>query len=213
MVVLPVQVPVVGEQQFDMKNALIVFVKNLQAGKVKTRLAATLGEDKALRIYQYLLSFTYQTINSASADKFVFYSEYVNENDIHSYASRLQSGENLGERMQNAFIEIFKIGYQKAVIIGSDSLEITSDLINEAFAFLDDQDVVIGPARDGGYYLLGMKCLNKELFEDIHWSSPSVFKSTLDKVTRKGLSHRKLKELGDIDEEQDWLLYESRVGL
>ncbi|WP_207428996.1 TIGR04282 family arsenosugar biosynthesis glycosyltransferase [Pedobacter sp. SYSU D00535] len=213
MAVQRVLAPAAEEQRPDMENALIIFVKNLQMGKVKTRLAATVGEEKAYAIYSYLLKYTYRTAERVNADKYVFYSDFIPEQDLHRFSSQLQSGQDLGERMKNAFRQILDAGYKKAVIIGSDSLEITSKIVDQAFSALEESEVVIGPATDGGYYLLGMKFLHEELFEDIPWSSADVLKKTMRAVKLNGHTHTLLTELSDIDEEQDWLRFAANVEL
>ena len=196
-----------------MKEALIVFVKNLVKGKVKTRLAATAGDDKAYKVYNYLLNYTYSVVTDVPASKYIFYSDHADEFKGLAYKSFVQTGVDLGDRMQHAFKEVFDEGYHKVVIIGSDTLEITPDLIKEAFQKLNDYDVVIGPALDGGYYLLGMTSLYQELFEDIAWSSPTVLESTLQVLRKSGHSFTLLKALNDIDTEEDWLPYDGTIVL
>lgn len=194
-----------------MKSALLIFVKNLERGKVKTRLAAAVGDDGAYRIYKYLRDYTYQAAAGVAADKYVWYSDFPEEDDGHSYHREVQSDTDLGERMQNAFAKVFGLGFGKAVIIGSDNLEITSAIINEALDLLDETDVVIGPASDGGYYLLGMKALHPQLFTAIAWSTGQVYGTTVNRINQMGLSYQNLIELRDIDEEQDWNFFKSRV--
>ncbi|WP_207420680.1 TIGR04282 family arsenosugar biosynthesis glycosyltransferase [Desertivirga brevis] len=192
-----------------MDKAVIVFVKNLQMGKVKTRLAATLGNDEALRIYKFLIDHTYKTVSRVSANTFVFYSTLIEEKDTHLFEKRLQSGPDLGVKMKNAFRHMFDSGYERVVIIGSDCPEITPDIIEQAFDALKGSDVVVGPAVDGGYYLLGMGALHEELFEQVEWSTNSVFETTIKIIRQQGLSYSLLPELRDIDEEQDWQMYQS----
>src|SRR5450432_3229162 len=106
-----------------MTSALIIFVKNPVLGKVKTRLADALGEENALLIYQKLLQHTFLITTNISADKYVFYMEYINHNDLWKnelYKKELQAGNDLGERMKNAFELLFQKAYKEVVIIGSD---------------------------------------------------------------------------------------------
>jgi rSAM/selenodomain-associated transferase 1 len=107
--------------------------------------------------------------------------------------------------MAGAIAETIERGLSKVVIIGSDCLEIGEEHIRQAYLYLDEADIVIGPASDGGYYLLGMKMLHPNLFEGIAWSSDEVLKATLTKSKAQGLSHRLLEVLSDIDELEDYL--------
>jgi uncharacterized protein len=187
-----------------MKNALIIFVRNPILGKVKTRLAATMGNEKALQVYIHLLQHTKSITQNTAVTKFVFYADYINDNDIwNGYEKKLQSGNDLGERMQNAFEKTFALGYKSVCIIGSDCYEITTEIINEAFENLTFCKTVIGPASDGGYYLLGMQTPIKDLFSDIEWSTKNVFIETVNKINTQGLTCHLLTWLNDVDEEKD----------
>lgn len=187
------------------KNALIIFVKNLIPGHVKTRLATTLGNDAAMNIYQQLLKVVHDNIQGADVDKVVFYSDFI-ENDIWQnsiFQKEVQKGKNLGERMNNAFESLFLAGYEKVVIIGTDCPALDESIIHTAFAKMSDSDVVIGPATDGGYYLLGMKKLHPFLFQNVEWSTSSVLTQTIDLCKINELTYFLLNELSDIDEEKD----------
>jgi uncharacterized protein len=189
------------------KNAIIIFVRNPVSGKVKTRLAKTMGDDKALLIYQLLLEHTRQVTGNLHCDKFVYYSDHIDENDDWKnslYKKRLQSAGDLGERMANAFETLFTSGYQRLVIIGSDCLDLNSDLINEAFNRLSEVNVVFGPSTDGGYYLLGLKVpYPPGLFENKSWSTDTVLPDSLKTLEATGTSYQLLIPLNDIDEESD----------
>jgi uncharacterized protein len=189
-----------------MNEALIIFVRRPAFGKVKTRLAATLGNEAALKIYRLLLQHTFNITAGLKADKFVFYADVIDEQDMWSaegFYKMLQADAGLGLKMQTAFSEVFSRGYQKAVIIGSDCFELTTHLINQAFEMLDKNDIVIGPARDGGYYLLGMKQLYPALFENKKWSTATVLNDTLGDVAQLNLLCALLPQLTDIDEAGD----------
>lgn len=149
-----------------MKNVLIIFTKNPLYGKVKTRLAATVGNDKALEAYKTLTNHTHAITYYLNCSKIVFYTDEIVEDGIwKDYQKQLQHGTDLGERMMNAFEYVFQNEYLKAVIIGCDCPELTEQIIKKAFEHLDKYDVVIGPAADGGYYLLGMKKLYESYFK------------------------------------------------
>ena len=151
------------------KELLFVFVRNPELGKVKTRLAAAIGDQKALDIYNFLLQHTKQVTQNLPCDKAIYYSVKIRENDLwneDSYQKHQQYGTDLGSRMQQAFINSFADGYEKAVIIGSDLPDLKEQHIVEAFQQLDSNDVVLGPAKDGGYYLLGMKIMQPDIFQN-----------------------------------------------
>ncbi|MEP7253972.1 MAG: TIGR04282 family arsenosugar biosynthesis glycosyltransferase, partial [Ginsengibacter sp.] len=166
-----------------MKSALIIFVRNPVLGKVKSRLAATLGPEKALEIYKALLKHTRDISVDLFCDKFIFYEDFVNENDLWPndvYKKYLQEGSDLGSRMEKAFKQLFDSRYEKVVIVGSDCYELSDNAIKNAFYLLSENDIVIGPASDGGYYLLGMKKFIPQLFEDKKWSSETVYIDTIN---------------------------------
>jgi len=183
-------------------NALVIFIKNPQKGHVKTRLAAAIGEDRALVVYQELLQITKNVTDQVACYKQVWYSKYVESKDlwpIETYSKHLQVGADLGARMQNAFKEAFTRSFEKVVIIGSDCVDLSPSIIDRAFQLLEDQEVVIGPARDGGYYLLGMASFYPALLRGKRWSSPSVLKYTLIQLNEAAIPYQLLPKLNDID--------------
>lgn len=192
-----------------MSKALLIFIKNPKKGKVKTRLASTLGDDMALKIYMELLEHTRNLAEQIDATRLVYYSDFIDSNDEWSpdhFEKRVQSGEDLGERMANAFREVLK-AHQKAVIIGSDCASLTVNIIKDGFRHLDSNDFVMGPAMDGGYYLLGMNAFYPEVFQDIEWSTETVAAYTIDKIDAIKKSFSLLPLLSDIDHEEDWKKY------
>ncbi|MEO5650649.1 MAG: TIGR04282 family arsenosugar biosynthesis glycosyltransferase [Ginsengibacter sp.] len=186
-------------------NALLIFVKNLIAGHVKTRLAATLGNDAAIDIYKQLLINLHDKIGLLEVDKIVFYSNFIEEDiwEEDLFQKEIQEGNDLGERMKNAFKSLFTAGYKKIIIIGTDCPGINKNILEKAFLNLDNVDVVIGPATDGGYYLLGMKNEYSFLFQNIEWSTEVVLQQTIHLCNQNRLSYFLLPELCDIDEEKD----------
>jgi len=182
------------------KNLLLIFTRNPELGKVKTRLAKTVGNETALEIYKYLLQKTRDISIQVSSDREVYYSVKIRSNDIwdsKNYQKNQQVGEDLGIRMQNAFKNGFDAGYKKVVIIGSDLYDLTSENIEKAFTELDNNDVVLGPAEDGGYYLLGMNLLHSTIFKNKKWGTQTVRKDTLTDLKDKKV--HLLEELNDID--------------
>ena len=189
-----------------MKDLLIIFYRNPELGKVKTRLAKTIGDEKALAIYLKLANHTRVITQDLQVDKAVYYSHFIDTEDAwptQHYKKKLQSGQDLGEKMLHAFEEGFQNGYQHICIIGTDCFELDSMIIKESFDLLKIKDAVLGPAKDGGYYLLGMNQLLKEAFQNKEWSADSVASSTLQDFKNKKLSCALLLELTDIDEEKD----------
>jgi len=189
-----------------LKSAIIIFVRNPVLGKVKTRLAKQLGDGVALSVYKKLLNHTHSVLSDASADRFVFYADYINENDLwenNLYHKHLQSGDDLGERMKNAFQLLFKKNYNKVVIIGSDCFELSKEIIEEALTQLETSQIVIGPAADGGYYLLGMNAFYPAAFNNKQWSTETVFEDTIKDITLAGCSYYSLPKLRDVDTADD----------
>ena len=192
-----------------MENALIIFIKNIVPGKVKTRLAATVGNEKAVKIYQALLERTRQAALKTKADLHVFYSTNIEANDLWDdsiFIKKTQRGNNIGKRMSNAFVDIFP-KYKNAVLIGGDIAHLSTDILNEGFEKLNSHDFVLGPAYDGGYYLIGMKEPAPSIFENINWSTDSVTQKTIENMTALGKTFSLLPTLSDIDYEEDWIKY------
>ncbi len=197
------------------RSVLVIFVKNSEAGHVKTRLAESVGEEEALCIYEALLLYTKQVTEPLRTDKQVWYSRQIPESDIWDgkYKKKKQRGDDLGRRMSNAFNKVFENGFGKAVIIGSDCAQLTTAIIEEAFEMLGEYDAVVGPSKDGGYYLLGLRRFDTELFQGIEWSTPRVLSQTLEKMRQLGLSLYMLKELNDVDTIEDWDEVKSKIDL
>ena len=165
------------------KKAIIIFVRNPELGKVKTRLAKSVGDESALKIYNFLLQHTVKITEKLNVDKYIYYSENIYRNDMWNpdiFRKKLQTGNDLGERMENAFSEIFGMGYEKVLIVGSDIYELEQKDIENAFESLETSKFVIGPATDGGYYLLGMTQLKPEIFQNKTWGTNSVLEETLN---------------------------------
>ena len=187
-----------------MKDALIIFTRNPELGKCKTRLAKTIGDEAALHVYKHLLNHTAKVAREVPAERYVFYSENIIEDDIWDsrfFKKQLQAGCDLGERMHNAFKYLFLKGFEKVVIIGSDLLDLDKHHIQDAFQKLNEFDVVLGPAKDGGYYLLGMKKNHPIIFKNKSWGSSSVRKDTLHDL--KEVDVFLLETLNDIDTFED----------
>ena len=183
------------------KEALIIFVRQPVAGCVKTRLAADIGPEAALFVYRELLAHTRSVCTQLAVDKYLFYANTIADQDDwdDTYHKQIQQGNDLGERMQHAFSQVFGMGYERVCIIGSDCLELSADNVKEGYSLLQDNDFVIGPAKDGGYYLLGMRHRLKPVFDAINWSTSNVFQQTVEKINLLQNSLALLPVLADID--------------
>ena len=180
---------------------LLIFIKNPIQGKVKTRLGKDLGHHQAVEIYKKLLEVTRLAALGVNAARQLYYGDFINHEDNWSpqdFEKKLQHGSDLGVRMHEAFVKGFDEGYKKIVIIGSDCPEMDAQTLEEAFRKLEDHNVVIGPANDGGYYLLGLS-QKVNIFENVDWSTESVFDQTLALVKKQGLSRALLPEKTDLD--------------
>lgn len=189
-----------------MKSALIIFLKYPELGRSKTRLAKDVGNENALKVYIELLEHTYLISNQLKTDKYLFYDKVTANkmpwgDDIYHTAYQIES--DLGGRMHNAFEELFAKGYERLVIIGSDCYELTQNIIKQAFELLNTSDAVIGPAKDGGYYLLGLRKMIPQLFSDVAWSTDEVFSATVKTLENLQLTYTTTPILSDIDTIED----------
>ena len=186
-------------------NALIVFARRPALGQVKTRIAKTMGDAGALLVYEKLLDKTRETIQHLSASVFIYYSEQSGpEADWGRKVEVVyQQGRDLGARMQNAFQECLT-KHERVVLVGSDCPGITPGIVNDAFEALNNSEVVLGPTEDGGYYLIGMKSLQNDLFENMMWSTSNVYEETIQRLENNDTSYLSLPLLFDVDEEEDY---------
>jgi rSAM/selenodomain-associated transferase 1 len=197
-----------------MNEAVCILMKYPEEGKVKTRLAETAGREAALRVYSELCRKTLAEADKTGREVFVFVEpkEKIRETaELFGIDGNIfpQSSGDLGERMYRAFARIFLSGCDSAVLIGTDIPELDSVIMEEAFDRLYEEDAVICPAEDGGYCLIGFRkeTIYSSVFTGIEWSSPSVLKTTLEKLSGYGLRCALLKELCDIDTEEDLKKY------
>lgn len=188
------------------ENCIIIFIKYPEHGKVKSRLAKDLGDNLALEIYQTFVYDLLSLLAKTNYDfKIAYYPPEAGEKVKnwlgYNYNYLPQKGDDLGEKMKNTFIDIFNEGYKKALIIGSDSPDLNKEIFDEAFFSLKEVDAVIGSAFDGGYYLIGF---NKnrflpKIFDNILWSSSSVFQDTMKIFEKYYYNTHNLKKWRDID--------------
>jgi len=174
--------------QNNKETALVIFAREPKKGKVKTRLARDLPVHLVLRLYR---AFVQDVLNLAQkvqcSQRFIFYAGTgASIPFLRRFARRFhlkrQTGKDLGIRMYNAFVRCQREGFEKVVLIGTDCLTIKPQDIDRAFQKLSQYDCVLGPSRDGGYYLIGIKDPKKAMFDHIPWSTEDVLKKTLKKA-------------------------------
>lgn len=185
------------------KNLLIVFVKNIKLGNVKTRLAKTIGNQDAVDVYKILVNKTEEVTTSISVDKHIYFSDEIDSTKWINNFKTVQKGNDLGERMKNAFNNGFSKGYNKIILIGSDLPDISETILINAFKNLESNDTVFGPAEDGGYYLVGMKQLHNCIFDNKAWSTSHLLNDTLEELKSQTISIELLRTLNDIDTFED----------
>ncbi len=200
-------------------DILLVFIKNPIKGKVKTRLAATIGDQQALLIYQKLLMVTKMLAEESGVCNWVYYSDEIIENDIFSTGDFIKKKQlqtpDLGARMKAAFEDAFAAGAKKTVIIGSDCPELTPTYLHEMFAALDNAGMSICPTEDGGYAALGLCQVFNTLFEGIEWSTQHVFKETIHHFIQANTNLPYFCtqiSLRDIDTYEDYQYYKEKYN-
>lgn len=208
-------------------KALALFFKVPEQGKVKTRLAKKIGEEKALLIYKGLLKKTIQVVeiycDSAKVEPFGFYEGLLSKEVLTFFSSLSrwrfypQRGQTLGERLKNAGIYLFKKGFKRLIFIGADCPFIKATHLERAFRFLERHSVVIIPSEDGGYVLLGLTyTLGDKLsiiFDDLPFETSELLNQTLIRLKNKSLSHVLMPPLYDIDTFDDYVRYRYEWGI
>lgn len=190
------------------RSGLIIFLRAPVQGTVKTRLAATLGDFDTLVIYRKLMEMTLTLAATSNMTVYIFYDgplSVIPTQTSFNYINQI-SGD-LGERMQHAFEYVLQY-HDKSIIIGSDCPYITHNDLSEAEGMLDKYDCVIGPADDGGYYLLGCKKVNPAFFQSIPWSTETVLEETIRRIKKTTMTYYLLRTLQDIDSAEDWYTYQ-----
>ncbi len=179
-------------------------------------MAKDLGDEKTLGVYKYLLKYTSDIALAVNCHRFVFYSGYVHIGDSfddNCFTKFVQEGETLGARMELAFNKVFAVGHQNICIIGSDCYQLQPSHIHEGFEGLKEHDLVIGPATDGGYYLIGMKQTHSFLFQQKDWGTSSVFDDSITDLTQRKLTWHELEQLNDVDTVEDLMSTDILVNL
>ena len=186
------------------KKLLIIFAKNPILGKVKTRLAKSIGDEKALEIYQFLLGNIQSEIQPLAVDVEVHYTHFIDHEDDWQHdrlKKKMQIEGDLGEKMGYAFEQAFAKGYQQVIGIGTDIYDLKAADIQAGFIQLETYDFCLGPANDGGYYLIGMTEYQPKLFQNKSWSTSSVLQETLQDLAGENVAL--LTEKMDVDTIED----------
>ena len=187
-------------------DALIIFAKNPDQNQVKSRLAQDLGEDQASTVFHKLFLYTKEITKKLNCDKSVYYSNRIDNNDLWDnmiYSKALQHSATKGDRMSDVFTRAFAEGKQRVIIIGTDCIDLESYMIKEAFAVLENNDVVLGPSKTGGYYLLGMSKFLPTLLLEKDWESENLLMDTILDLKNLEAKYYLLKTLGDIETAYD----------
>lgn len=190
---------------------LLVFVRAPEAGRVKTRLAAAIGDGAALRVYRRLAEHTMEVARALAAEGVEVRVHHAPAGAGAAVRAWLGGGPvylpqaegDLGMRMRDAFARAFADGADRVVIVGSDLPGLSAPLLRHAFGLLDGCAAVVGPARDGGYYLLGLREMIGGLFAGMEWSTPAVLAATLHRLRAAGADPAMLPALADVDTVQD----------
>jgi rSAM/selenodomain-associated transferase 1 len=190
-------------------DVLLVFSKAPRPGEVKTRLAEAIGARAAAELYQVLAAEVMRRTQPASREyrRVVFFTPGDARPDMESWMPGetflAQQGSHLGDRMARAFDEVFRAGARRAVLVGSDVPRLSRQHVVEALSLLDQHDLALGPARDGGYYLVALRQSRPSLFDELAWSTPAVLERTIERAGAAGLRVGLLEALPDIDTLED----------
>ena len=191
----------------------MVFLKEPVSGKVKTRLAESIGPDQACKAYLQMVDVLLNRLKSFP-DVHLLITDTESGSDLSKWIMNpqwktcTQSEGDLGYRMSSAFRDSFDQGYDKVLLIGSDCPEVGKSDLEMAINKLEKSDLVLGPSRDGGYWLIGMKALHQTVFKGISWSTEFVLEQTLKQAEKERLSCSLLRTLTDIDKVSEWREFE-----
>lgn len=188
-----------------MEKGLLIFAKKPVPGKVKTRLAKDIGDEAACQIYRQLLFYTFDVAEKANVYVIACLTEedQITLDAVPYTEFYEQAAGDLGKKLLYAFDSAFKKGFEKLIVLGTDCADLTSDILEDAYNQLNKNDVVIGPAKDGGYYLLGMTHFIQSLFENKSWSTEHLLTETIRTLEEEGKSYHLLETLSDIDTIED----------
>jgi uncharacterized protein len=192
------------------KNLLGLFLKFPVPGKVKTRLAINIGKEAASDFYRRLAEHVLKNTapKGTGYERLIFFTPDSMRSEFGKWLPgeelRVQRGKDIGERMHHALSEMLEMGAENAIVIGADIPGLNRTIIERAFQTLKTAQIVIGPAMDGGYYLIGMKFPHPEIFRDIPWSTEEVFERTVSRIEEKRLRYELVDTLFDVDRLEDY---------
>lgn len=199
------------------QKCVLLFIRAPELGKVKTRLEKQLDAPSVLSLYKCFVEDIITTLKKSGHEVIIFFwppekKEIVKHWLGASTSYQPQNGHSLGDRMRNAFASVFDKGVKQAVLIGSDFPDLDKQIVMEAFDALIAEDVVVGPAEDGGYYLIGFRNhgFNPDVFSDIEWGSSQVFEQTQKRIQGNNLSQHVLPLWYDIDVYDDLVAFYHR---
>ncbi|NQU02969.1 MAG: glycosyltransferase [Syntrophaceae bacterium] len=192
------------------RECIVLFARYPEKGKVKSRLAATYGAEFVLQLYDNFVADSLDRLKDTEVPFIIAFDPPEKEDEMRSHFGRdhvymPQEGSDLGERMYYAFRRCFAEGFDSAVLIGSDIPDLPREILEEALFSLENHDAVIGPSRDGGYYLIGFKkdTLTPQVFKNIPWGAPTVLAATMGVFTTRENDVHLLPEWNDMDTPDD----------
>jgi rSAM/selenodomain-associated transferase 1 len=186
-----------------------MFAKFWQPGEVKTRLAREIGNEAAARLYRAFIDTLLTRFNDVGDERTLAFSPAERANEFaqlvggKNWKLRPQGDGDLGTRMGRHFVQAFSAAVERAVLIGSDSPTLPREFVEQAFALLEDNSVVLGPSEDGGYYLIGLAGGVPPIFNEMPWSTPQVWNETLNRLQAARLKFAVLPTWYDVDEAAD----------
>lgn len=203
------------------RSVIVLFARYPEAGKVKTRLAESIGAKAACELYSaFLVDSLAKAITLEGCDTAVCFSPLEKEREFkdilgHDIRFFSQKGNDIGQRMYNAFESVFSLGYERAILIGADLPDLPREFLAKALQELEDHSAVLGPAEDGGYYLVGFNAgvQSNEFFTDIEWSGPGVFEKTVEKFKKADVSYGVLDQWHDVDTLEDLRALHERITM
>jgi len=193
--------------------AVGIFAKPPYPGAVKTRLIPDIGSVKAARVYRYCLEYTLEVVRQSGLDYQLFLSEACDDAVFQEEEHSLQKGKDLGQRMYHAFAELLETASDGALIIGTDCLDLTPMHLQDAARSLADHELVLIPALDGGYALIGCTSIHPGLFRNLRWSTDQVYRQTIANAERLNYRIESLESVRDIDTLQDLEHYPELLAL
>lgn len=204
-------------QTSPIQRRVLLFVRAPELGRIKTRLGKKMDAAAVCRLYQCFVQDIIETLTAGGHDMIVFFTPPHRGAAVQAWLGdtlsyQAQAGKNLGDRMRHAFADVFAGGVDQAVLIGSDLPDLDNRIIETSFEYLKQKDAVIGPAEDGGYYLIGLRknAFDNDLFSGIDWGTGSVFRQTMGKIHDACLSCHVLPYWQDIDTPDDLVAFYRR---